>query len=69
MAPSDAQQQYDQLPEEHKSKFGFDNEGNLVFKNRVYRRGKPPTNNWYTKKTHAIQKKREKINAKSKHNR
>ena len=70
MQPSKGQEVYDKLPEEAKKSFDMDNDGNLVYKNRAYRRRKPPTDNWETKKTHAIKKKRAKINAKkSKHNR
>ena len=50
----------EKIPKEHRSGFDIDNEGNLVFKNRAYRRRKPPTNNWETKNTHSIQKKEKK---------
>lgn len=57
----------DVIPKEHRSNFSIDNYGNVIFKNRAYRRKKPPTDNWVTKNTHSIQKKRK--NAKTKHNR
>lgn len=73
MAPSDEDKKFqellDQLPEEARSSYMPDNNGNLVFKNRAYRRRKPPADNWFTKNTHQIKKKRDKIRAKSKHNR
>jgi len=68
MGPS-LESKLEQIPKEHRSKWTLDNNGNLVFMNRAYRRQKPPANNWDTKKSHGIQKKRKKINAKSKHNR
>jgi hypothetical protein len=63
------QEIYDKLPPESKKNFDLDNDGNVVSKNRAYRRRKPPTDNWETKATHSIKKKRAKINAKNKHNR
>lgn len=39
---------------------GFDNEGRMVARTRAYRRKKVPTDNKYTKNTHAIQKARKK---------
>lgn len=69
MGPAKGQEIYDQLPDEAKKSFDLDNDGNLVYKNRAYRRRKPPTDNWYTKKTHSIQIKRKKIREKTKNNR
>lgn len=69
MQPTKGQQIYDQLPDEAKKNFDLDNDGNMVYKNRAYRRHKPPTDNWETKNTHAIQLKRKKIREKNKHNR
>lgn len=73
MAPSETDTKYqellEQIPAEARAKYAPDNDGNLVLKNRAYRRRKPPADNWYTKSTHQIKKKRDKIRAKSKHNR
>lgn len=73
MAPSETETKFqellDQIPEDARRSYVPDNNGNLVFKNRAYRRKKPAGDNWYTKNTHQIQKKRDKIRAKSKHNR
>jgi len=66
---SKGRQELDSIPKEYRSKFTIDNNGNLVFKNRAYRRQKQPTNNWETKNTHAIAKKRKNIREKTKHNR
>lgn len=51
----------DKLPKEYRNNFTLDNAGNLVYKNRAYRRGKQPTDNWDTKSSHAIQTKRRRI--------
>jgi hypothetical protein len=69
MEESKAQNILDQMPEEARKKLMIDNEGNLVSNNRAYRRKKPPADNWFTKNTNRIQKKRKKIRDKIKHNR
>lgn len=66
MTPSEKQEYIDRIPEEARKSLSLDNDGNVVFKNRAYRRKKQPTDNWYTKSTHQIQKKRDKIRAKAK---
>lgn len=59
----------DKLPKEYRNNFTIDNDGNLVYKNRAFRRNKPPADNWNTKKSHAIELKRKRIREKAKHNR
>lgn len=45
---------------EELNKLHFDNDGNVYSRNRAARRNRPPTDNWYTKATHSIKKKRNK---------
>jgi hypothetical protein len=69
MEETQAEKYLKQIPEEARKKLTIDNEGNLVSNNRAMRRKKPPADNWYTKNTNRIQKKRKKIRDKIKHNR
>lgn len=68
MAPSENQKLLDELPKDKRMKLELDNNGNIVSNNRAYRRNKPPTDNWFTKATHSIRKKRQNAK-KAKHNR
>lgn len=60
MVPT-GQDELEKIPKEYRNKFTIDNKGNLIYKNRAFRRNKPPTDNWETKNSHAIQTKRRRI--------
>lgn len=61
-AQARAQEILDKLPEEARAKLVMDNDGNLVAKNRAYRRQKPPTPTYFTKASKKKRQKRKKTN-------
>jgi hypothetical protein len=59
MQPTKGQEIYDKLPSEAKKSFAMDNSGNLVYKNRAYRRRFEPDDPDATKKTWKRQSKKD----------
>lgn len=63
-----AQEILDKMPAEARAKMEMDNDGNLVVKNRAYRRRKPASDPQYTKKTPKKRTNRKKTYGQDKHN-